>query len=101
MGRVNVGAKYMSEFNTGSDLDVEKMQDAYTIFNARFVIGAQNQRWTLEFWGQNLFDENYVQVGFDGPLQTDAAGTPGDPRNTYNAYLGAPRTYGVTFRVKY
>ena len=101
MGRVNVGAKYMSEFNTGSDLDVEKMQDAYTIFNARFVIGAQNLRWTLEFWGQNLFDENYVQVGFDGPLQTDAAGTPGDPRNTYNAYLGAPRTYGVTFRVKY
>lgn len=101
MGRVNVGAKYMSEFNTGSDLDVEKMQEAYTIFNARFVIGAQDQRWTLEFWGQNLFDENYVQVGFDGPLQTDAAGTPGDPRNTYNAFLGAPRTYGVTFRVKY
>ena len=26
MGRVNVGAKYMSEFNTGSDLDVEKLQ---------------------------------------------------------------------------
>ena len=101
MGRVNVGAKYMSEFNTGSDLDVEKMQAAYTIFNARFVVGAQNQRWTLEFWGQNLFDENYVQVGFDGPLQTDAAGTPGDPRNTYNAFLGAPRTYGMTFRVKY
>lgn len=101
MGRVNVGAKYMSEFNTGSDLDVEKMQEAYTIFNARFVIGAQDQRWTLEFWGQNLFDEDYVQVGFDGPLQADAAGTPGDARNTYNAFLGAPRTYGMTFRVKY
>ena len=101
MGRVNVGAKYMSEFNTGSDLDVEKLQEAYTIFNARFVVGSQDDRWTVEFWAQNLFDEDYVQVGFDGPLQTNALGTPGDPRNTYNAFLGAPRTYGMTFRVKY
>ena len=100
MGRFNIGAKYMSDFNTGSDLDVEKEQDAYTVVNARFGIGSQDRRWQLEFWGLNIFDEEYVQVGFDGPLQT-ASATPGDPRNTYNAFLGAPRTYGVTLRVKY
>ena len=99
-GRFNIGAKYMSEFNTGSDLDVEKEQDAYTVVNARFGIGSQDKRWQLEFWGLNIFDEEYVQVGFDGPLQT-ASPTPGDPRNTYNAFLGAPRTYGVTFRIQY
>lgn len=100
VGRFNIGAKYTSEFNTGSDLDVEKMQDAYTVVNARFGIGAKSKRWMLEFWGLNIFDEEYVQVGFDGPLQT-ASPTPNDPRNTYNAFLGAPRTYGVTFRVQY
>ena len=101
IGRANVGAKYMSDYNTGSDLDVEKLQDAFAVFNARFGIGAKNKRWMLEFWGQNLLDENYVQVGFDGPLQGNATGTPGDPRNTFNAFLGAPRTYGMTFRVQY
>ncbi len=100
VGRFNVGAKYTSEFNTGSDLDVEKIQDAYTVVNARFGIGAKSKRWMLEFWGLNIFDEEYVQVGFDGPLQT-ASPTPNDPRNTYNAFLGAPRTYGVTFRIQY
>lgn len=100
VGRFNIGAKYTSEFNTGSDLDVEKIQDAYTVVNARFGIGAKSKRWMLEFWGLNIFDEEYVQVGFDGPLQT-ASATPNDPRNTYNAFLGAPRTYGVTFRIQY
>lgn len=100
VGRFNIGAKYTSEFNTGSDLDVEKMQDAYTVVNARFGIGVKSKRWMLEFWGLNIFDEEYVQVGFDGPLQT-ASPTPNDPRNTYNAFLGAPRTYGVTFRIQY
>ncbi len=100
VGRFNVGAKYTSEFNTGSDLDVEKVQDAYTVVNARFGVGSKDRRWMLEFWGLNIFDEEYVQVGFDGPLQT-ASAVPNDPRNTYNAFLGAPRTYGVTFRIQY
>jgi outer membrane receptor protein involved in Fe transport len=101
MGRFNFGAKYMSEYNTGSDLDVEKMQDAYTVANARFGIGAQDQKWMLEVWSTNLFDEDYVQVGFDGPLQAVGTPQPNDPLNTYNAFLGAPRMYGVTLRVRY
>jgi outer membrane receptor protein involved in Fe transport len=100
MARFNIGAKYVSEYNTGSDLDVEKMQDAYTVANARFGIGAQDQRWMLELWSTNLFDEEYVQVGFDGPLQ-NVSPVPGNPFNTYNAFLGAPRMYGMTLRVRY
>jgi outer membrane receptor protein involved in Fe transport len=98
--RFNVGAKYMSDYNTGSDLDVEKHQDAFTVVNARVVLGADSKRWTVELWAQNLFDEEYVQVGFDAPLQ-NVSPTPGNPFNSYNAFLGAPRTYGVTFRVMY
>ncbi len=107
MGRFNVGAKYMSEFNTGSDLDVEKQQDAYTVVNARIGFGSRNRKWMVELWGLNVFDTEYVQVGFDGPLQ--AVGTPlpnaqhaaSDPLNTYNGFLGAPATYGVTLRMQF
>jgi iron complex outermembrane receptor protein len=87
----HLGGKYMSDYNTGSDLDPQKEQDAYSVFNARFVIGRRDGRWDVELWSQNLTDAEYVQVAFDAPLQT----------GTYNAFLGAPRTYGVTFRVKY
>lgn len=91
IGRFNIGAKYSSDYNTGSDLDPEKAQDAYTVVNARLGIGAKDRRWMVEAWALNLFDEEYKQVGFDAPLQT----------GSWNAFLGAPRTYGVTFRVSY
>ncbi|WP_242106834.1 TonB-dependent receptor [Luteimonas aquatica] len=100
VGRFNIGAKYLSEHNTGSDLDVEKIQKGYTLVNARVGIGAKNRRWSVELWGENLTDKTYQQVGFDAPLQNFSP-TPGDPTNTYNAFLGAPRTYGMTLRVHY
>ncbi|HEY4531326.1 MAG TPA: TonB-dependent receptor [Luteimonas sp.] len=91
LGRFNLGAKYMSDYNTGSDLDPQKEQDAYTLVNARIGFGRQDRRWMVEFWGQNLTDETYKQVGIDAPIQA----------GSWNAFLGAPRTYGVTFRVNY
>ena len=76
--------------------------------------------WTLEVWAQNLLEEEYTQVGFSAPLQGTAFNNPTNavqpdgsfyipfnPANgtgdtaTYNAYLGQPRTYGVTLRVRY
>ena len=91
IGRFFLGAKYTSEYNTGSDIAPQKMQDAFTLLNARFTLASSADRWSVELWGQNLTDETYAQVGFDAPLQT----------GSYNAFLGAPRTYGVTFRLKY
>ena len=99
--RFNLGAKYMSSFNTGSDLDVEKMQKAYTVANARFGFGARDDRWSVEVWGNNIFNTDYVQVAFDGPLQAPGSPLPRDPLNTYNAFLGAPAMYGVTFRFNF
>jgi iron complex outermembrane receptor protein len=89
--RFNVGAKYNSEYNTGSDLNPAKLQDAFTLVNARLAIGTQDRRWTLEAWAQNLTDEKYFQVAFDAALQT----------GTYDANLGAPRTYGLTARFSF
>nr|MBP9536469.1 TonB-dependent receptor [Pseudoxanthomonas sp.] len=100
IGRFNIGGKYMGAYNTGSDLDVEKHQSAYTVFNARLGFGRNDGRWMLELWGTNLTDEDYVQVGFDGPLQA-LYPDPGNSFNTYTAFLGAPRMYGMTLRVRY
>lgn len=112
-GGFNLSAKYSTEYNTGSDLLPYKNQDAFTVVNGRVSIGSADERWTLEVWGQNLLEEEYTQVGFAAPLQgtafantttPQANGTyynPATDTATYNAYLGAPRTYGVTLKVKY
>ena len=112
-GGFNLSAKYSTEYNTGSDLLPYKNQDAFTVVNGRVSIGSADERWTLEVWGQNLLEEEYTQVGFAAPLQGTAFANTTTPQAdgtyynmatdtaTYNAYLGAPRTYGVTLKVKY
>lgn len=87
----HVDGRWVSEQNTGSDLDPEKLQESYWLVNGRLGIGSQDERWALEVWSRNLLDEDYIQVGFDGPFQ------PG----SFNAFLGAPRTYGVTLRSRF
>jgi outer membrane receptor protein involved in Fe transport len=99
MLRANVGMKYMSEYNTGSNLDPRKKQDAYSLVNARLGFGSSSERWMIEAWAQNLTDEEYYQVAFDGTLQGSSAGAV--PTSTIDAFLGAPRTYGVTARFKF
>jgi len=89
--RVNTAAKYTSEYNTGSDLNPAKLQDALTLVNARIALGARDERWMLEAWALNLTDEDYYQVVFDATLQT----------GTYDANLGAPLSYGLTLRVTF
>jgi outer membrane receptor protein involved in Fe transport len=98
--RGNLGAKYTSEYNTGSNLDPRKAQDALTLVNARIGLGAEDEAWMVELWAQNLTDEEYYQVAFDGTLQGSSADQP-LPTSTVNAFLGAPRTYGVTARFKF
>ncbi|WP_298162523.1 TonB-dependent receptor [Brevundimonas sp.] len=111
----SLAGKYMTEYNTGSDLLPYKLQDAFSTVNGRVSIGSEDERWTLEIWAQNLTDEEYLQVGYNAPLQgtafqstVQAAGTnPGTFYNgnldtqTYDAFLGAPRTFGGTLRFKY
>jgi outer membrane receptor protein involved in Fe transport len=96
--RTNVSAKYTSRYNTGSDLHPSKVQDAMTLVNARVGVGPEDERWAVELWANNLFDKDYLQVGFNGPFQVDEAN---DAVSVYNAFLGAPRTYGVTLRYRY
>jgi len=87
---VTLDAKTNSAYNTGSDLNPIKVQKAYTLVNGRVAIGAPDDSWSLELWGQNLSDATYYQVAFAAPFQS----------GTYDAFLGQPRTYGITLRLR-
>jgi outer membrane receptor protein involved in Fe transport len=106
--RFNLGGKYSSDYNTGSDLFPPKVQKSYTVVNGRIALGAADDKWAVELWGLNLLDEEYTQVAFNGFLQgssglsaTNKVYNPALDTITYDAFLGAPRTYGVTLRSKF
>jgi outer membrane receptor protein involved in Fe transport len=94
-GLAYLDARWVDDQNTGSDLRPSKLQPAYTLVNGRIGIGSLDERWSLELWGRNLFDEDYAQIMFDVPLQQGAAGP------TQGAFLGDPRSFGVTFRARF
>jgi outer membrane receptor protein involved in Fe transport len=109
-GLLYFDARYQSEFNTGSDLDLEKVQDDFVVVNARTGLRGGDGLWGIELWAQNLLDTQYKQIAFDAPLQpggeanTIAGVTRGfRPRSNqlFGAFLGEPRTYGVTVRVRF
>ena len=89
--RTSVEEKYNSSYNTGSDLDPRKIQEGFGLLNGRIGFGALDESWTIEAWGANLADKYYYAVAFDSPFQF----------NTISSYLGAPRTFGLTARVKF
>jgi len=104
-----LGVRYQSRINTGSDLLTEKVQKGFALFDARLGVGSDDQRWRVELWTHNLFDVTYKQVAFSEPLQGGgSAGLPGTAAavmafgttssQLFGAFLGEPRTFGVTVR---
>jgi len=105
-GLLYADIRYQSRMNSGSDLDLEKLQRGVATVNARIGVYGKADRWALELWAQNLFDADYLQVAFDSPLQgqgstraTQASGM----RSTgvFNAFLAEPRTFGATVRTRF
>jgi iron complex outermembrane recepter protein len=98
--------RYQSDVNTGSDLDIEKFQDGFIVFNGRIGLYGDDKRWGIEAFGQNLFNKKYQQIAADTPLQGGGT-TRGVARGSaaanqlFIAFPGEPRTYGVTVKYKF
>ena len=100
--------RLQSDTNTGSNLDIEKVQDGFAVFNGRVGLFGPDRRWGIELWGQNLFNKQYYQIGADMPLQGSnsfrsvaapaALGFPATANKLFVGFPGEPRTYGVTIR---
>ena len=79
---LGVGEIHFDNTNSESQID-------YILTNVR--IGLKNNTWGIDFWVNNVFDKEYVSTAFQD-LFFSPSGFAG--RN------GAPRTYGITLRVK-
>ena len=95
--RFNIGAKYSSGYNTGSDLDPGKYQSGYVLANGRIAFSPRDEHWALEVWAENLLNTNYKQVAFNSGFQN----VPTNATGVLDAFLGAPRTFGGTLRIKF
>lgn len=106
-GLFYIDGRLTGDYNTGSDLFPQKEQDGYAIFNARIGIRGPDEAWSLELWGQNIFNQDYAQVAFNAPFQAGGTSTqftdpqfPGG-RQLFSHFLAEPRTYGITLRGKF
>jgi iron complex outermembrane recepter protein len=81
------------------------IQDGNVKVNLRTSIGDADDSWSIEFWGNNIFDVRTKNVTFSTPLR--GVGTLPGPVNaggigvSRGSYVQEPRTYGVTARVKF
>ncbi|NJS15174.1 MAG: TonB-dependent receptor [Sphingopyxis sp.] len=107
-GLVYVDTRMQSDTNTGSDLDIEKVQDGFMVFNGRVGLYGPDRAWGIELWGQNLLNKQYFMIGADMPLQGGgtfrsvaapaATGLAGTANQLFVGFPGEPRTYGITLR---
>ncbi len=69
------------------DFDPNSYQKATTMLGASigFTAGDESQ-WRVTLWGKNLTDVEYMPIMFDSVAQAGSR----------NAYIGDPRTYGMT-----
>lgn len=106
-GLVYFDGRYTEGYNTGSDLFPQKEQESFALFNARIGIRGPDLKWSLEFWGQNIFNKDYAQVAFNSPFQAGTTSAPFvDPqfpggRQIFSQFLAEPRVYGVTGRFNF
>ncbi|WP_426164679.1 TonB-dependent receptor [Sandarakinorhabdus sp. DWP1-3-1] len=95
-----------SEYNTGSDLFIEKQQDGFVTVNARIGLRGPNELWAIELWGQNVFNVNYQQVAFNTPFQGAGSSQQvqafgGTGNQLFSSFLAEPRTWGATIRTRF
>lgn len=106
-GLVYVDGRLTSDYNTGSDLFPQKEQDGFGIINARLGVRGPDERWSVEFWAQNLLNTKYAQVAFNSPFQAGTTSAPfvepqyPNGRQIFSQFLAEPRTYGLTLRGKF
>lgn len=80
-------ARHSTEFFTGG-FDPNRIQDSFTTANVRFSLRDTSEVWQLDVFARNVFDQDYFRRVIPSTFQ------PG----SYSAFLGDPRTYGITLR---
>lgn len=105
-GLVYFDFRMQGDVNTGSDLDIEKVQDGFVTVNGRLGLYGNDKRWGIEIFSQNLLNKKYQQIAADTPLQGGGTtrgvlGGSAAANQLFIAFPGEPRTYGITLKGKF
>ncbi len=73
------------------DTTQDEFQDAYGLLNLRIRFQPDSRNWSLEAYGENLLDEEYVKD----------AGNTGDALGMPTFIAGRPMTWGLSARLRY
>lgn len=73
------------------DTTQDEFQDAYGLLNLRIRFQPDSRNWSLEAYGENLLDEEYVKD----------AGNTGDALGMPTFIAGRPLTWGLSARLRY
>ena len=98
-GFLSVNANYRSSYNTGSDLNPNKLQPGFATVNGQFGVRSDDHLWEVALFGRNLFNEHYNVVAFNTPAE-QATGAP-SVASAISVFPGDPATYGVTLTLHF
>ena len=85
---LNLNWSHIGEVNTGSDLDPEKVREAFDLFNAQVGIKTADGRYEAIVWGRNLADKRVNMLVFDSVFQG----------GSWHTFVNPPRLYGLTLK---
>jgi len=88
-GNLNVG--FRGERNTGSNLEEGKDVPDEVLVNLQLGLRAQSDRWDVQVWARNLFDEHVNTLVFNSVFQDESLST----------FFGPPRMVGGTLRLSF
>jgi len=94
LGFVHLDVNYRSKYNTGSDLNPNKLQPDFAIVNGQIGVRAGDDVWEVALWGRNLFNEHYNIVAFNTPFE-QPSGTP-SIASAISVFPGEPATFGIS-----
>ncbi len=98
-GFVGMNANFRTKYNTGSDLNANKIQPAFVLVNAEFGLRTTDAKWELRAWGRNIFNEHYNVVAFNTPFEQSS---PADSNTSaISVFPGEPAIYGATLSARY
>lgn len=89
-GYSNINVGYRGAHNTGSDLKPQKDVEDEAIVNLQLGLRAYDDRWDVQLWARNLFDNDVKTLVFNSVFQS----------GSFSTFIGPPRMIGITLRTQ-
>lgn len=96
--------QFRSSANIGSDdnADPDTVQRAYSVMGARVALNGPDERWQIALYGANLADTDYCTYKLPQTAESLlGVRNPATGGTAIRCYVGAPRTAGAQFSVKF